>query len=210
MQGKMNKKIKNNCTQFLKHNLRFLEFKSFSNTKKFQRNFLYPRNVKHFYDFINNKKGVENALNTLVQIIFFAALVLLVALPIIQKYMGILGPSTGEKKALETLVIEINNWEDGKEGSVPIYLKKYVIKGFKKAEEKPGGCRDKDKACLCLCKTKDCDEENNEVKKCLAIDFDLEESYVIIPYEVEKKAKTRNCMLKRSGDDIIISKCIAS
>jgi len=154
-----------------------------------------------------NKKAAENALSTLIEIIFFVALLLLIALPIIQKYMGLSGPTTGEKKALETLVIEINNWEEGKEGEVPIYLENYVIRALKKEDKKLNACKDKEKACLCLCKTRSCDETNDEVKKCLNIDFDLKENYVIFPYIVDKEAKTTNCLLNRIGDIIIISKC---
>lgn len=154
-----------------------------------------------------NKRAAEHALSTLIEIIFFVALLLLIALPIIEKYMGVLGPTTGEKKALETLAIEINNWEEGREGEVPVYLKDYVIKGLKKEDKKPAACKEKDKACLCLCKTRSCDEKNDEVKKCLNIDFDLKENYIIFPYEADKEAKTRNCLLKRIGDKIIISKC---
>ena len=154
-----------------------------------------------------NRKGAENALSTLIEIIFFVVLLLLIALPLIQRYMGVLGPTTGEKKALETLVIEINNWEEGVEGKVPIYLKDYIIKGLKKEDKKPSLCKENEKACLCLCKTRSCDENNKEVKKCTSIDFNLKENYIIFPYKVDKEVKIRNCLLNRIGNDIIISEC---
>jgi hypothetical protein len=157
-----------------------------------------------------HKKAAENALSTLIEIIFFVALFLLIALPIIQKYLGVMGPTTGEKKALDSLTIEINNWEDGKEGSVPIYLENYIIKGLKKSDKKPALCKEKEKACLCLCKTRSCDEKNDEVRECRSIDFDLMENYVIFPYLVEEEAKTTSCIIKRIEQEIAITKCAAT
>jgi hypothetical protein len=153
------------------------------------------------------KKAAENALSTLIEIIFFVALFLLIALPIIQKYLNVEEPTSGEKKALETMIIEINNWGEGKKGEVPIYLKNYVIKGFKKEDKKPSPCKDKEKACLCLCKTRSCDEKNDEVRECLNIDFNLKENYVISPFLVEEEPRTNTCMINRVAQDIIITEC---
>lgn len=155
-----------------------------------------------------NKRAAENALSTLIEIIFFAILLILVALPITQKFMSTLGPKTGEKKALETLVLEINNLEDGKEGTIPIYLENLILKGFKIEAKKPGICKIKDRACICLCKSASCDETAEEVKSCLSLDYGLQKEYVIMPKKIDGKPRTQSCRIKRAGKEISISECV--
>lgn len=160
-----------------------------------------------------NKKAL--AMKTLVELILFAVITILIALPLLTKMVGffIEEPETGTKKSLEALAIEINNLD--KEKTMPVYVDKdHFIAGYKVDETKPrgSGCEEGG-ACLCICNIKEKCVSQDRIE-CKKLEFDLKGDVEIKPKLVDddgninpKKGKptVQNCVLNRDDKGVTIS-----
>lgn len=153
-----------------------------------------------------NKKAL--AMKTLVELILFAVITILIALPLLMKMIGffIEEPETGTKKSLEALAIEINNLD--KEKTMPVYVDKdHFINGYKANDNKPTvkEC-EKDGACLCICNIKEkCGSQDRKIE-CKKLEFDLKNSFSINTKLDEKdNAIIQNCKLNRDDKEVTVS-----
>ncbi len=161
-----------------------------------------------------NKKAL--ATKTLVELIFFAVITLLIALPLLMKMFGFFigEPDTGTKKSLDALAIEINNLN--RETTVPVYVDEaHVIRGYTAQDAKPSGSKCiNDKSCLCICSINEegCGQENREIQ-CSKLDFNLQDNLMIEPKLVNKqgqidedgKAIIQNCLLSIDNNIVTVS-----
>jgi len=147
-----------------------------------------------------NKKAVEAETSTLRQIIFFAIICLLIAIPACSRLYSFwtAKPSSGTEKSVDTIRIEVNNLYDREE--VPVFVdENHVIRIFNaESAEKPlsGECQKyQDKSCICVCILPSCDAGKKEVNLCKVFDGDyFADSHIISPKIFEEKARTQNCI----------------
>jgi hypothetical protein len=160
-----------------------------------------------------NKKGVEAETSTLRQIIFFAIICLLIALPACVRLYNFwtAKPSSGTTKSVDAIRIEINNLYDEQE--VPVFVdENHVIMIFNAENaEKPqfGECKKfSDKSCICVCREPSCDVDKNEVKLCKVFDGDyFDDSHPIPPKIVEEKARMQNCVFVKDEGIVSLTGC---
>lgn len=163
-----------------------------------------------------NKKAL--AMKTLVELIFFAVITLLIALPLVMKMLGffIEEPESGTQKSLDALAIEINNIYGDK--TVPVYVDEdHFIRGYKADEPKPGGrgCAE-DESCLCICNIRNINEEECGMEgrkiQCKRLEFNLGNDVVIEPKLVDDEGETgrgdptiQNCLLSMDDNLVTVS-----
>ncbi|MFC1704941.1 hypothetical protein ACFLZ6_01280 [Nanoarchaeota archaeon] len=155
-----------------------------------------------------NKKGSQPEYRTLVQLILFAVVVLLVAIPLYTKYekLRIGNPTSGTTKSMDAIRIEVNNLHNTRE--MPVYVdKNHVIKIFSVNDSnKP--CEKEGKSCICVCTAPTCDPDENEINTCKSFDGDyFEQSEIISPKIVNGKVMGWNCVFVKNKEKVRFGGC---
>lgn len=143
---------------------------------------------------------MEAETSMLRQIIFFAIITLLIAIPACTRLYGFwtAKPSSGTTKSVDAIRIEVNNLYDSEE--VPVFVDEgHIIKIFNaKSTEKPlfGECKKyQGKSCICVCTQPSCDAGKREVNLCKAFEGDyFENDHVIPPKISDDEPHTQNCV----------------
>ncbi len=153
------------------------------------------------------KKKADLEISTLVEIIIFAAIFLIIVLPIIVHMWDYFTekPDSGTVKSFEGLIVEVNNLRDERE--VPVYVdKSHIIKTFLKGAGPIDKCKE-DFSCICICKEEGCSVQG--VERCESVEIPFLEGYTINPaLDRDGKAAIQNCLLKMDKGQIVILKCV--